>query len=202
LEIAPRRSLFGWLRRRTRSRSPFAFQERDWRRAWWYRWLNALPALTVGLIVVLLAGVVGIVMATGAASTLVSQLPAAPAVSTPGSSGLVVQQAPGQGTPTPDAAQYLMGAWVSEYSPGTSGAVTVYVRVSSQTKPVAGVPVSLWVQFPGYGHGYGTKRTGEDGLVKFTVDYHGLPAARPVVATASANIGGTQLSADTSFVPA
>jgi hypothetical protein len=178
----------------------FHWSERNWRKSGARRKLRLVPVVVAGVVLVSIASTLAIVIASKAASHVPTSLPTAQATA-PLSGGIVLQQSPTAGTPTPTATQDLMGVWVSNPSPPTSGAVQVYVRLTHDTRPMAGVPVSIVVNFPGSASNYGPVKTDGYGLATFTVRYGGAPAEQPVYITASAKVDGQTLSQQTLFVP-
>ncbi len=192
-----RRRSFG---RRLLWHKGFHWSERNWRKSAWRRQLGLVPMVVAGLVLVGIASTVAIVIAYKASSQVANRPPTVQATA-PLSSGIVLQQTPAAGTPTPQAAQNLMGVWVSNPSPPTSGSVQVFVRLTHDTHPLAGVPVSIVVNFPGTASNYGPVKTDGYGLAKFTVRYGGTPAEQPVYVTANAKVDGQAISQQTLFVP-
>lgn len=178
----------------------FHWSERNWRKSAWRRQLGLVPAVVAGLVLVGIASTFAIVIASRASSQVSNRPPTVQATA-PLSTGIVLQQTPAAGTPTPQAAQNLMGVWVSNPSPPTSGSVQVFVRLTHDTHPLAGVPVSIVVNFPGTASNYGPVMTDGYGLAKFTVRYGGTPAEQPVYVTANAKVDGQAISQQTLFVP-
>ena len=95
----------------------------------------------------------------------------------------------------------MMGVWPSDSSPSTAGSLEIFVRVTYFSEAVAGIPVSIVVNFPGSTQSYGPVNTDSYGLAKFTVNYGGTTSARPVYVTGNATVNGQKLSEQTYFVP-
>jgi hypothetical protein len=147
-----------------------------------------------------MASAFAIVIASKAESQVSNRTPTVQATA-PLSGGIILQQSPAAGTPTPQAAHILMGVWVSNPSPPTSGAVQVFVRLTRDTHPLAGVPVGIVVNFPDAASRYGPVKTDGYGLATFTVHYGGAPSEQPVYVTADAKVDGQAISQQTLFVP-
>jgi hypothetical protein len=181
-------------------RDGFHWSERDRRDSLWRRQLRLLPAVVAGIVLLCIASVLAIVIASKAASAATSH-PVGPQATATLPSGIVLQQSPAMSTQTPQASDYLVGVWVSNPSPPTAGAVKVFVRLTHDAQPIAGVPVRIAVNFPGFTHPYGPAKTDSYGLATFTVTYSGTPPAQPVYVTATATVDGQQLTQQTLFVP-
>jgi hypothetical protein len=180
-----------------RGHPTFSWRERDWNLAHWRRRLRGTPALVAATAILVASLVLGLAVAGRVARGLQLQLPAAQA--TPASRDVVIQM-PEQTTPTPTDAPVDIGAWVSNPTPGTSGSVQVFVRVTAGLQPVAHVPVTIDVQSGGSGGVLGPVSTNAYGLATFTLNYSS-PPQQPVFITASATVDGRSYSFDTSFVP-
>jgi hypothetical protein len=178
----------------------FRRRERNWRQSYWYRELRVVPRLITGLLFIIVASTFAIVVATKAA-TLSPSAPASARVTPPLSGGIVLQQSPSGGTPTAAPSDYLIGVWISDASPPTSGSVQIFVRVTHASQAEAGIPVSISVALPGGAQTYGSIKTDGYGLATFTAIYRGTTAARPVFITATATVGGKKLTQQTYFVP-
>jgi hypothetical protein len=91
-------------------------------------------------------------------------------------------------SPTPTAPEYLVGAYVSEDTPGmTTGNITVYVIFHHGQLPQPGAQVSLYFHFYASGRGVGqlnnqagTRTTGSDGWASFPIGFNMLPSDVPV----------------------
>jgi hypothetical protein len=182
-------------------RQAFSWRERDWNLGYWKRRLRATPALVASIAILLAALVLGFAVAGRFARGFQVHLPAAQAAPN-GGTGVVVQPAPTQQTPTPTDTASDLGIWVSNPAPSTSGMVQVFVRMTSALQPDAHIPVSIYVQYAAYGVPMGPVTTNSYGLATFTLNYAGLPPGQPVFVTASAIVGGETLTGETSFVPA
>ncbi|HLZ21364.1 MAG TPA: hypothetical protein VKQ30_04500 [Ktedonobacterales bacterium] len=195
---------FGWisgLRERLPRRSPYAWNERDWRMSAVMARIRVLPVVAAILIALLVVGAFAVVIASHAASGAANQLHSASSVSSPtaSSGGLILQQRPA-GAPTPAAPAYTIGTWATSYAPASGGVVQVYVRVSKDADPVKGIAVTLTVSFSGGGSTYGPVRTDAYGLASFQVSVSAGPG-QPEFVTASITVGGSSYTADTIFVP-
>ena len=178
-------------------RSPFSWRERDWRGSVWGQQVRVVPAVGALLIALLVAGTFAVTLATHAAGIGSNvHLPGIQSASAPPSD--VLRPVPPAGTATPAAPQYLIGTWISGSTSG--GSVKVFVRVTHGDAPVAHVPVSLVVNFPGYSSGFGPGVTDADGVATIVVAYGGLAPNQPVFITASATIAKQTVSAQTTFV--
>ena len=195
----------GWmatLRDRLPRRSPYSWRERDWRSGAWARRARMLPVAAAVLVAMVVVGAFAFVIASRAANGAASRLHSVSSASTatPSSGGLILQQQP-TGQPTPVAPTYTIGAWVTSYAPSAGGTEQVYVRVSQNDNPAKGVQVSLSVTWPGGASSYGPARTDAYGLASFKVSVSG-PPGQPELVTATASVGGSPVSASTTFVPA
>lgn len=180
------------------SRGDFRWSERNHRDSALSRQVRLLPALALALLVVLAAGTFAWVLASKAASqaTIAPKATAPAASGAPG--GLILQPHGGAASPTPQAAHYLIGAWLAQVSP-SGGATQVFVRVSHDNAPVAGVPVSITVSLGGAGTDYGPIPTDGYGLATFNV-FIGASPGTPGYLAAHATVDGQALSFDQSFV--
>lgn len=178
-------------------RSPFSWRERDWRGSAWGQRAHVVPIVGALLIALLVAGTFAVTLATHAAGVGSNvQLPGIQSASAPPSD--VLRPLPPAGTATPAAPQYLIGTWVSGST--ASGSVKVFARVTHGDAPVAHVPVSVVVNFPGYSSSFGPGVTDADGVASIVVTYGGLAPNQPVFITASATIDKQTVSAQTTFV--
>ena len=179
--------------------SPFEWDEYDWRHSMWGRRVRIWPGVLagVGLLVVVL--VLAFVLASRATNSAQARLHPVPTnVGTAAPSGIIVEQPAGAGSPTPAPVLYQIGAWVSDSTP-SGGSVKVFVRVSSQTKPVPNVPVTISVDGGGPAYSLGPTKTDADGLAIFTVNASGR--GQPVFVTATAVVAGQTLTHQTTFFP-
>lgn len=180
--------------------SPFEWNEYDWRRSFWGRRLRVWPGVLAGFVLLVLVLALAFILATRATNSAQARLhPPGGNTGTAAPSGIIVEQPAGAGTPTPPAVLYQIGAWVSDSTP-SGGSVKVFVRVSSQTKPVPNVPVTISVDGGGGAYSLGPTRTDADGLAIFTVTAGG-GRGQPVFVTASAVVGGQTLTHQTTFFP-
>lgn len=179
-------------------RSPFGWRERDWRGSAWGRRAHVMPLVGALLVALIVAGTFAITIATHAAGAAQNNLHLLDIQSASVPPGNMLRPVPPAATATPAAPQYLIGAWASGSMSG--GSVKVFVRVSHGDAPVAHVPVTLSVNFPGYTTSFGPAKTDADGVATITVTYGGLPPDRPVFVTASATIGRQTVTAETTFV--
>lgn len=180
--------------------SPFEWDEYDWRQSIWGRRLRIWPGVLagVGLLVVVL--VLAFVLASRATNSAQARLQPAQAITgTAAPSGIIIEQPAGAGSPTPAPVLYQIGAWVSDSTP-SGGSVKVFVRVSSQTKPVPNVPVTISVDGGGPAYSLGPTKTDADGLATFTVNAGG-GRGQPVFVTATAVVAGQTLTHQTTYFP-
>ncbi|HEY7122866.1 MAG TPA: hypothetical protein VH540_02840 [Ktedonobacterales bacterium] len=107
----------------------------------------------------------------------------------PNSQGTITITDPNSGlSPTPTAPLYLVGAYVSDSTPGmTTGRIIVYVIFHHGQLPQAGAKVSLYFHFytsgravPQLNNQAGARTTGNDGWASFSIGFSGLPSDIPV----------------------
>lgn len=191
------------VRKRHQSGDDFTWSERSWETR---ANLRRIGVKTATLLMIALAAIVigaaSVVVATRVARRAPSNIAVTNTTSEP-NSGVVLQPVGGSSQATPGPLTYTIGTWLSNSSPGSEGSVKVYVRVTYNTKPVAGAPVTLTLT-GGRNATYGPKRTNSQGMVTFTVTY-AAPSNNsdlvPYFVTASTAVEGNRLSADTTFVP-
>lgn len=178
--------------------SPFEWDEYDWRHSAWGRRLRVWPGVLAGIVLLAIVLALAFILAARATDSAQARInpqqgngrPSAP-------SGIIVEQPAGVGSPTPPALMYQIGAWMADDSP--SGPVKMYVRVSSQTKPVPNVPVTISVATGGTPYTQGPIKTDADGLAIFTLTARG--GGGPVFVTATAVVGGQTLTHDVTYFP-
>lgn len=117
----------------------------------------------------------------------------------PNSQGTITITDPNGGlSPTPTAPEYLVGAYVSDNTPGsTTGRITVYVIFHHGQLPQPGAKVSLYFHFyssgravPQLNNQAGTRTTGNDGWASFSIGFSGLPSGTPVGIDVTVNFTG------------
>ncbi len=180
--------------------SPFEWDEYDWRHTAWGRRLRVWPGVLAGTVLLAIVLTLAFILATRATDSAQARInPGAgqPNGGTTAPSGIIVEQPAGVGSPTPPALLYQIGAWVADDSP--SGPVKMYVRVSSQTKPVPNVPVTISIATGGTPYTQGPIKTDADGLAIFTLTARG--GGGPVFVTATAVVGGQTLTHDVTYFP-
>lgn len=131
----------------------------------------------------------------------------------PNPQGTITINNPNPGlSPTPTAPEYLVGAYVSDSTPGsTTGRIMVYVIFHHGQLPQPGAQVSLYFHFYAGGRGVpqlnnqaGTRTTGNDGYASFSIGFSGLPSDVPVGIDVTVHFAGipdiTKPNA-TSFTP-
>lgn len=197
LMTRPRRSL----RERLMLSVPFSMRERAWGGvAAWRRHLGLLVTFAIIFMFAIAGGILGyqqIIKATANTSLSLSS----PDSSATAPSGVVIMPpAVGSTTPTPSTAAYEIGTWVSNSAP-TGGSVTVFVRVVQNMQGAPSIPVSVFIQSPGFSKNYGPTKTDKTGIAKFTVRFGAASGTDPVFVTATAHVNGQTLSAQTTFVP-
>lgn len=191
------------VRKRHQSGDDFSWSERSWETR---KNLRRIGVKTASLLIIALAAIVigaaSVAVATRVARRAPSNIAAANTTSGP-NSGVVLQPVGGNSQATPGPLAYTIGTWLSNSSPGSEGSVKVFVRVTYNTKPVVGAPVTLSLT-GGRNATYGPKRTNSQGMVTFTVTY-ATPLNNsdlvPYFVTVSTTVESNRLSADTTFVP-
>lgn len=196
---------FGWtatLRGRLPRRSPYSWRERDWRSGPLAQRVRMVPIVAALLVAVVVVGAFAYVIASRAANGAAARLHTVAKSSTvaPTSNGLILQQQSSSG-PTPVAPTYTIGTWVTNYAPAAGSTEQVYVRVSQNDNPVGGVTVSLSISWPGGASSSKPVHTDAYGLASFKVNVSG-PQGQPEFVTATASVGGSTVTANTTFVPA
>lgn len=140
---------------------------------------------------------------------------ATPQGSTPynsGSNGGNVFQTPSSpSSPTPAFPGFTVGAWPSNYSPGNTGTLTIYVicRIqdpSMQTPPKAAANVTVELTFTPAGNASVnipamSAQTGGDGIAAFTFQFSDPTSGVPIVVQAVAIFNGVSYPAQTFFTP-
>jgi hypothetical protein len=113
---------------------------------------------------------------------------------------------PTDGTPTPTFSPFTIGAWPSNYSPGTSDTVTIYVvaRIQDQTmltppRPAPGLAITFIAQDPV--NQTGSAQTGPDGIATWTVTFKDEPAGKPARVEVSTTYLQQTYDAETFFTP-
>ncbi|GEM_PF-2515387 len=189
-------------RNRRSRRGDFHWREREWGSRLWVQRLRLIPSLAVTLILVIIVSFFAFVVATRAANKAVPPPHTSRGTVIP----VIIQQPSGDSSPTPALPAYTVGVWLSSMSPGASGTLQVYVRVSQNSDggaditngPVAGVPVTISATYGGV-VGNGPVKTDENGLATFNFSYS-APGGSPVYITATATIDGKQYTSTTVFV--
>ncbi|WIG58504.1 MAG: hypothetical protein OJF49_001250 [Ktedonobacterales bacterium] len=177
-----------------RRESGFSWRERDWGRAEWSRRLRVLATLGAALLILLVAVLVGVNIASRAAGSVRTRLPAIP-TSTAGGHQVVLQPGISDNSPTPEATQYSIGVWVSNLSPPSSGTIKVFVRITNNLTPMPNVPVTISAN----GRGFSAIKTDRYGLATFSFSYS-LGVGQAMVIYANATAAGQALSAQTAFI--
>jgi hypothetical protein len=118
---------------------------------------------------------------------------------------IAVHDTLGTATPTLPRQAYVVGAWVSDSAPSSSGSLQVYVRVTdyASLQPVQGVSVTAQVQFTcatAYRvAAYGPIPTGARGLASFEVSFTGLPRGQPNCVTVFVTVDEQTYTASATF---
>lgn len=190
------------VRRLFRRRSAFSLRERDWGAFAWIHRIRAIPALGAMVAVLLIVGAFALVVASRAATTAGTRLLGVAAGSHNPTSAVVVQapRPTPPGSSTAAASPYQVGVWVSNYAPGTSGAIQIFTRVSENPAPVANAPVMLLLQYGQTSSSFGPATTDADGIAVFNVTYNGATLGQPIFATVTTKIGAQTASGSTTFL--
>ena len=113
---------------------------------------------------------------------------------------------PTDGSPTPTFSPFTIGAWPSNYSPGTSDTVTIYAiaRIQDPTmltppRPAPGVTITFIAQDPV--NQTGSAQTGPDGIATWTLTFKDSPAGKPVTVDVSTTYLQQPHDAQTFFTP-
>lgn len=119
---------------------------------------------------------------------------------------LVLHGAPAVRTPTPAVAPYLVGAWVANSTPPSSGGMNVYVSVrDSSMSPVPGAKVSVDMVVTCDSEAqtttFGPVTTQANGIATVPITFGGLPYAQPVCVNVTAVVGTATYTATTEFAP-
>lgn len=190
------------MRRLFRRRSAFSLRERDWGGFTWIRRVRVIPGLGAMVAVLLIVGAFALVVASRAASTAGTRLLGVSAGNHNPTNAVIVQ-AP-QPTPpvssTAATSPYQVGVWVSNYAPGTSGAIQIFTRVSENPAPVANAQVTLLLQYGQTSSSFGPATTDADGIAVFNVTYSGATLGQPIFATVTATVGKQSATGTTTFL--
>jgi hypothetical protein len=163
--------------------------------------MGILVTFAVICVLAVAGGILGYQQIIQAAENLRVSLPSQNSSPTAPSGVIIAPPVAQSTTPTPATPVYQIGTWVSNNTPSSGGTVTVYVRVVQGMQGAPGIPVTVSVQSPGSSKNYGPTRTDSTGIAKFTVRYGSASGSDPVFVTATANVSGQTLSAQTTFVP-
>ena len=113
---------------------------------------------------------------------------------------------PTDGSPTPAFSPFTIGAWPSNYSPGASDTVTIYVvaRIQDQTmltppRPAPGLTIDFIAGDPVRQSGSG--QTGPDGIATWTLTFKDQPPGIPVTVSINTSYNQQQYHAETFFTP-
>ncbi len=179
---------------------PFHWRERARRPGYWRRRAVPVALLVAGVIIAVIVGNLGISVARQVSSVFAS----AAAVnttqqeSTPGSV-IISPLNNSDGSPTPGPMTYTVGVWTSNTMPA-GGSVTVFVRVSDNTEPVAQARVYIQTQVGGgSGPRLGPLTTNAYGMASAQLRY-GAGQGTPVFLTATTTINGKTYSGTYTFV--
>ncbi len=131
-----------------------------------------------------------------AVSHNVGALTKANPTATPSSgSAITIRNASGGNATFPPAPDYTLGMWPSDQTPSPGGPTTIYARVSHQSAPVPGIPVTI--SFNGQSM---TAGTNQDGIAAFHISATGA-ALQPVVVSGAIHINGKEIDATTFYTP-
>ncbi|MFI5271444.1 MAG: hypothetical protein ACHQ4H_00240 [Ktedonobacterales bacterium] len=186
-----------------RNREGFGWRERDWGRLLWMRQVRMIPAVGAGVLVLALLLGGTYLLATRTISPSSIHLSSPFKAAAPTANGRPVFVAPGsaQQSPTPALPTYTVGVWVADTSPPASGSDAIFVRVSRNVLPAAGVPVTIAVELPNGFQSSGRLVTNKDGYATYKLVFSNLPPDQPVIITATANTASGIVSASTTFLP-
>lgn len=113
---------------------------------------------------------------------------------------------PTDSSPTPTFSPFTIGAWPSNYSPGTSDTITIYAiaRIQDPTmqtppRPAPGITVDFIAGDPVNQTGSG--QTGPDGIATWTLTFKDRPAGIPVTVSINATYQQQPYHAETFFTP-
>src|SRR5690242_8946027 len=170
-------------------------------------WSEVERAMTLRMkrFALLLVAVSVLAVAFAACST-----PTAPAGALPGAGSGNVNgfhtPNPTDGSPTPTFSPFTIGAWPSNYSPGTSDTITIYAiaRIQDQTmltppRPAPGVTVNFIAEDPVNQNG--SAQTGPDGIATWTLTFKDRPAGIPVTVDINTSYNQQSYGAQTFFTP-
>jgi hypothetical protein len=190
------------MRRLFRRRSAFSLRERDWGGFAWIRRIRVIPALGAMVAVLLIVGAFALVVASRAASTAGARLLGVSAGSHNPTSAVIVKapQPTSPASSTAATSPYQVGVWVSNYAPGTSGAIQIFTRVSENPSPVANAHVTLLLQYGQTSSSFGPAITDADGIAVFNVTYSGATLGQPIYATVTATVGTQSATGTTTFL--
>jgi hypothetical protein len=168
----------------------------------WMRRLG-LTAQIVGLILLLgVSAVSAFVLSRAVLPSSPDPLPLSSVDTSPKQDGYVLAPPGAVGSPTPAAAGGSVGVWVDSSTPGTSGTVHAFARVTKDGQPVTGLAVKLDADVSGATTTYGPVTTDGYGIATFTLSFSGVPAFRPIYLTATTKLAdGTELTGESFFVP-
>lgn len=168
----------------------------------WTRRLS-LTAQIVGLILLLgVSAVSAFILSKSVLPSSPEPLSISSVDTSPKKDGYVIAPPAAAGSPTPVAAGSSVGVWVDSSTPGTSGTVNAYARVTRDGQPVSGITVKLDADYSGATTTYGPVTTDSYGVATFTLSFSGVPAYRPIYLTATTKLAdGTEVTGQTFFVP-
>jgi hypothetical protein len=190
------------MQRLFRRRSAFSLRERDWSGFAWIHRIRVIPALGVMVAVLVIVGAFALVVASRAASSAGTRLLGVSVGSHNPTSAVIVQapQPTPPGSSTATTSPYQVGVWVSNYAPGTSGAIQIFTRVSENPAPVANAQVTLVLQYGQTSSTFGPAITDADGVAVFNVTYGGATPGQPIFATVTAKVGTQSATGATTFL--
>ena len=188
-------------RRRRARREGFRWYEREWDSRFWAGRMGITPRAVLTLALVTVVSLFAFLIAARAAGR--AGIPVQSGKATDVNPIIIQPEGSGGGVATPSVPTYVVGVWVSNMSPPSSGSVQVYVRVTENVggvtnEPVAYVPVSIKSS---NGIARGVVKTNLSGLATFTF-FYGQSPGFPVYITATATIGKQHVTSTTDFVVA
>lgn len=194
-------NLYDYIQMWISDRAPFHWRERARRRVSWRKRTTIVVALTIGVVVAVILGNVGVSVMRQVTQAFASAgLLNLPQQATPGSVIIAPSNNIYPTAPTPTATIYTVGVWTSDAQPA-GGAVTAYVRVSQNGQAVPKTRVYIQVSVGASGGGYRMGPYTTDAYGMATIPLHfGAGGGKPVFLTAYATIGGQTYSGDYTFV--
>ena len=155
-----------------------------------------LAAVCAAVVVVLSAGVARLTGAIANFKSPFSSSDTGNANGTPtGVPAITIRSVNGNDATPPPMPKYTFGLWSSNNTPGLGSPVTIFARVSEQSKPLPGVTVTISI----FDHTM-TLTTNQDGIASFNVNAGGR-AQVPVVITGTVRLENVDYQGQAFFTP-